>query len=284
MKVSLKNAKRRTQLWVLTALLFAGTLITVVVSRLLNSFGFLDSLLVFVLPALLCAYLFSDNLWNYLHLTTPVNWKIVGLTVLSVIAVYPFINLLNVLNQSMVLPEALHGLEEWMRASETAVEAVLKKILYVNNVWEFIRNVLTMCLLAAVGEELTFRGVLTNILKKGDKMKPVMTIWVVAIIFSAIHFQFYGFVPRMLLGAYFGYLVYYTQSLWMPIIAHFTHNFISIATCTAFQDAPDKMEQVDQIGSGSTLWLSGVSVVLFALIFRQIIIFFHIHCCIKNKL
>ncbi|GHT24241.1 hypothetical protein AGMMS4957_16940 [Bacteroidia bacterium] len=254
---ALKSAGTFTQLWVLLVLLFAGCLT-----------GSVE--LAFVAPAVLCAYFFSDNLWKYLHLDTPVSLKTVGLTILSVIAAYPVVNLTAVWNQSMVLPESLHSVEEWMRTAEDMAEAILTQMLYVTTVWGFLRNVLTLCLLAAIGEEFVFRGILTNILKKDGKTNPFLVIWIVAAVFSAIHIQFYGFVPRMLLGAYFGYLVYYTRSLWVPIVAHFTHNFISIAACTYFQDSPEEMGDFDSIGAGSTLWLSAVCTVLFALLFLKI--------------
>ncbi|GHT51495.1 hypothetical protein AGMMS49982_09080 [Bacteroidia bacterium] len=255
-KGSLSDAGTFEQLWLLVVLVFAGGLTGSMVFT-------------FVAPAIVCAALFSNNLWKYLHLNVPVSLKTVALTVLSIIVAQPFINLTAVLNQQMQLPAALHGLEEWMRTIEDGAQAILEEMLFVTSVWGFVRNVLTLCLLAAVGEELVFRGVLTNILKKDGKTNPFLVIWIVAMVFSAIHFQFYGFVPRMLLGAYFGYLVYYTKSLWVPIIAHFTHNFISVAAYAMLQ-TPDESEYFEQISAGSTLWLAAVSIVLFALIFRQI--------------
>jgi membrane protease YdiL (CAAX protease family) len=80
-----------------------------------------------------------------------------------------------------------------------------------------------VAVLAGVSEELLFRGVLQNIILKTTK-NPHLAIWFTAFTFSFIHFQFYGFVPRMLLGALFGYLYFWTKSLWIPMFAHIVNN------------------------------------------------------------
>ena len=55
-----------------------------------------------------------------------------------------------------------------------------------------------------------------------------LSIWASAIIFSAIHFQFYGFIPRLLLGALFGYLYYWSGNLLIPMFAHFVNNAFGV--------------------------------------------------------
>ena len=59
-------------------------------------------------------------------------------------------------------------------------------------------------------------------------MKAHIAIWITAIIFSAVHFQFYGFIPRVLLGAFFGYLALWSGSLWLPIFAHALNNSLVV--------------------------------------------------------
>jgi len=84
-------------------------------------------------------------------------------------------------------------------------------------------NLLTIAVLPAIGEELLFRGIIQTNLEKGFK-KPHLAIWLTALIFSFIHFQFQGFIPRVLLGALLGYLFLWSRNLWVPIIAHLIYN------------------------------------------------------------
>jgi uncharacterized protein len=88
--------------------------------------------------------------------------------------------------------------------------------------------------LPAIGEEIVFRGIIQNQLFRATHNKHV-AIWIAAILFSAIHFQFFGFVPRMLLGALFGYLYYWSGNLWMSVIAHFANNGFSVLAMYFYQ-------------------------------------------------
>ena len=118
-----------------------------------------------------------------------------------------------------------------------------------------------MAILPAVAEELTFRGVLMNLLEAKGK-RVYLAIWVTAIIFSAIHMQFYGFVPRMLMGALFGYMLVWTGSLWIPILMHLTNNAMAVLLYFVSLRAGWNMDKMDAIGTSNTLWLGIVSLVL----------------------
>ena len=132
-----------------------------------------------------------------------------------------------------------------------------------------IINILLMAVLPAISEELTFRGVLINLFKvKGEKLEvkgesvPHLAIWCSAILFSAIHLQFYGFVPRMLMGALFGYMLVWTGSLWTPILMHFTNNAMAVILYFVSLRAGWDIEMMDAIGTNDTLWLGVVSMVI----------------------
>jgi membrane protease YdiL (CAAX protease family) len=236
---------------------------------LMRELQLLQVLGIFIFPAIICAWLFSDNYRDYLQIDVPICFPVMGLTILSVLVAVPFLNLTYRINQQMIFPEYLKSLEEWMRNTEENTNKISEKILYVRNIWDFVLNILIICVLTGIGEEFTFRGILQNLFGKVVRNHHLI-IWIVAIIFSAVHFQFYGFVPRMLLGAYLGYLLYYTKNIWVPVLAHFTNNCFSVVCYFIFQDNPEKIEDADAIGYGSTLWLSVVSLVLFIFIFRQI--------------
>jgi membrane protease YdiL (CAAX protease family) len=117
----------------------------------------------------------------------------------------------------------------------------------------FIYNLLIMAVIPAIGEELLFRGVIQQQLHFRLK-NPHMAIWITAMLFSAIHMQFYGFIPRMLLGAFFGYLMVWTQSLWVPVLAHFLNNAGAVSM-QYFLGAELTEEKIDTFGTVTDDWI-----------------------------
>jgi membrane protease YdiL (CAAX protease family) len=228
----------------------------------LREVQFISQLCAFIFPSLLLAYLFSDNYREYLRTDSALNGSTIFWTILSMILVIPALNFTTCLNQEMTLPEFLKPLEDLMRNMEEQNAKVTESMLYAKNTTDFIFNILIVAVFAAIGEEFLFRGVLQSVVGKFIHNRHIV-VWTVAILFSSIHFQFYGFIPRMLLGVYFGYLLYYTQNIWIPIMAHFTNNFITVVLYRIYQDDPQTMEAADSIGYGSTWWLAVVSLALF---------------------
>ncbi|WP_426291839.1 CPBP family intramembrane glutamic endopeptidase [Dyadobacter endophyticus] len=126
-------------------------------------------------------------------------------------------------NAAMDLPDALSGLEKWMRDKEDQLSVMTEFLTSYNSFSQLLIALFVVTLLPALGEEMLFRGVIqTKIFQESRNIH--LAIWVSAAIFSAIHFQFYGFLPRMMLGALFGYLYYWTGNLWVAILAHFVNN------------------------------------------------------------
>jgi membrane protease YdiL (CAAX protease family) len=236
---------------------------------LMRGVQFFQTLGIFLLPAIVCAWLFSDNYKEYLHVDHPIQIPVAVWVVISMIVAIPFLNMTYNLNQQMVFPEALKGLETWMKNAEEEASQVTDLMLNTKNISAIVFNFLVICLVAAICEEFMFRGLLQTLFGKVIK-NPHVLIWVIAILFSAIHFQFYGFVTRMLLGAWLGYLMYYTKTIWIPVLAHFTNNFFTVAVYYLFQNNPDMSQKMDALGSGSTWWLAVVSLALFSFCFLQI--------------
>jgi membrane protease YdiL (CAAX protease family) len=90
-------------------------------------------------------------------------------------------------------------------------------------------NIFLMVVVAAFAEELFFRGALQRFLVKqsGDEH---LSIFISAVIFSSVHMQFYGFMPRLTLGILFGYMYYRTGRLIAPILAHALFNGLQVGT------------------------------------------------------
>ena len=236
---------------------------------------FLNSAFMFIIPPFIFTYLFKDNSKTYLNLHMPKPAHII-LAILSIIVAIPLINLLVTWNESLKLPEFLTGIETWMKESEKNAGEITEKILSGSSVGILLVNLMIIAILPGIGEELFFRGLLQKIFSNAFQKKHSydlkrirwsnhLAIWVVAILFSAIHLQFYGFIPRMLLGVWFGYLLYWSGSVWVPVIAHITNN--SLSTIFSFTENNNYINKdPNVIGIGETYWLSIFSSVLILLI------------------
>lgn len=182
------------------------------------------------------------------------------------VAALPMISLLTEWNKGMELPSFLASMEEMMRQMEESAKEVTDQFLNTSSVGMMFVNLFVMALLPAICEEMMFRGWLQRVL--GKSVNYHTAIWVSAFVFSAIHFQFYGFIPRMLIGAALGYLYYYTGSLWMPIIAHFVNNAAAVVTAFLSYNGYTSID-FDLMGIGDTWYLSVASIaVCLALMFR----------------
>lgn len=229
-------------------------------SSLLKSLQIVQSFGFFIIPPFILAYLWSRNTISYLQLNKFFSVKTMGYTIIAMIVVIPFINLISELNQNMVLPHFMKSVENWMKINEEKASGVLETFLAVNTWGGLAFNIFLMGVLPAVGEELFFRGILQRIIS--EKWGKHWGVWITAFIFSAIHFQFFGFLPRFLLGAFLGYLLAWSGSLWLPIIAHFINN--SLAVVFYFLKNKGYIQfDIDTIGTTENQWIGLVSLALF---------------------
>ena len=190
--------------------------------KLMQSLGMLFQ---FALPVFVCVKLFSEKPFSFLDLqkTSTKNYLFASMFAFSAI---PAINFFAWINAQMKLPKFLAGLENLIRAAEDELMRITEQMLAVDTLGGLAVNLVVIALLAAVCEELFFRGLLQKTLS--ERINKHAAIWVTALIFSAVHMQFYGFLPRMLLGAALGYMVFFSGSLWLPILAHFINNAVGV--------------------------------------------------------
>lgn len=222
----------------------------------------------FLLPPFLMAFLWTKQPLEWLKLKSETRGYGLWAIFLMLIAL-PAINLVGYFNQQMSLPAFLEPLEQWMKTAEENAAHLTEQFLSVTTFDGLIINILLMALLPAVAEELTFRGVLQRLIQtqtneaiNREGKRVHLAIWCTAILFSAIHMQFYGFLPRMLMGALFGYALVWTGSLWIPILMHFTNNAMAVILYFLAIRSGWDMDKVDTIGTNDTLWLGVVSLVL----------------------
>lgn len=187
----------------------------------------LSSIFLFVLPALLFSQAKTGDGLRYLKLHKQPDNLALLLLIGVMLTVLPFVGYVGYWNQGIVLPDFLSDVETWMRTAEEQMAQVLEVFLVMDSPLDLLFNLLMVAVFPAIGEELLFRGTLQSFLKEWTR-KPHLAIWVTAFIFSFIHFQFYGFFPRFLLGVVLGYLFYWSGSLWYPIIGHFFNNGLQV--------------------------------------------------------
>lgn len=208
----------------------------------------LQTIGIFVVPAILSAFLFSKKPWHYLGFQT-VKLDTILKTLLIVLVALPGINFLASVNQ-------LIPLSDWIIEMERKAEALTKAFLITNNFWVYLVNIFVIAILPAIGEELIFRGILQRRLVELTRSRWIGII-IAAALFSGIHMQFQGFIPRFALGVAFGYLLEVTGSIWVPIAAHFFNNAIA-ATGYMLLGVGTVDERIEDIGGLSDLWLLGI--------------------------
>lgn len=179
----------------------------------------------FLVPALLFAYC-QDRMWfNYNFANRKPPYSMTNIVLILSITLLPVVGVLSSFNQNIMPQEGT--IAEFMRNMEEAANHILELVTSQHSTWDLIANLLIFALLAGVCEEFFFQGALQPLMMKWTK-NPHVGILITALIFSALHFQFYGFIPRFLLGVYLGYLFFWSRSLWLPILAHVLHNALSI--------------------------------------------------------
>jgi len=174
-----------------------------------------------LLPSILFALLIYENPWKQSGFGPSSSGWFYPLAALIVLAAIPMIQAMAAWNESLHLP--LRGMDKWIRDTERSQDGFIKRMLDMPTPSLLLLNLFTMAFCTALGEEAFFRGVIQKILFRATGRMHV-AVWLGAILFSALHFQFLGFFPRVLLGLILGYLYAYSGSLWPSILAHFVYN------------------------------------------------------------
>lgn len=218
----------------------------------------IQQVLLFLFPALLCAYLFNKRPLHFLKADKLPNIKFTALAIFLILAVQPVIAFTAYYNEQMALPDFMAGIEKQMRAMEDSARAMMEQMLAGDSITILLVNLFIIAVMAGIVEEFMFRGALQQIINK-ITLNYHIAVWITAFIFSAIHFQFYGFIPRVLLGALLGYVFVWSGNLWVPIIVHFTNNAMSVLLMKAYENKPEYKE-IENLGVGDSWWLTLISV------------------------
>ena len=180
------------------------------------------SIMIFISP-----YFYVNKLNNYSIKIFPIN----STPVILVLSSTFFFMILNSgvieWNKSINFPEFMNSFEQWALTKENQLEKVTLFLISFDNISEYLIGVLTIALIPGIFEEFFFRGVLQKNLFLISK-NVHLAVWISAILFSAIHMQFYGFFPRLFMGVLFGYMFYWSGNIIYPMLAHTFNNFFSL--------------------------------------------------------
>jgi membrane protease YdiL (CAAX protease family) len=235
--------------------------------EVLKYFQLAQSIGLFIFPSIVLALLFGKNVLQYLKLRGMPNYVNLILVIAIVLFSSPAINLVGEWNANMQLPDWLEGIESWMKTTEDSAARLTELFVSASTLKGLLFNIFLIGVIPAIGEEFLFRGVVQRIIAEWTKNKH-LAVWISAIAFSALHMQFYGFIPRALLGAMFGYMFIWSGNLWLPVLAHFVNNTAAVIAYYYYQNGLMDIDP-DSLGTkgASGLITAFFSVVLVALLF-----------------
>ncbi len=240
----------------------------------------IQDLFIFIIPAVGTAMIATKLPARLLCID---KWPRPNMLILSIIVFLCSIPAMNTIiewNKSWHLPESLAAFESYFRQLEEGAEATSRILMNGATIPSLIVSVLIVGVLAGFSEELFFRGAFQRIFGQ-TRVNQHVVIWSVALIFSLFHLQLFGLIPRILLGAFFGYLLWWSKSLWLPIILHVLNNSIVVIAEYFNNNATGKLSgssiKIDNIGadlsSPTSIFIVTTSIILTTigifLIYRQ---------------
>jgi membrane protease YdiL (CAAX protease family) len=215
-------------------------------------FQIAQSFSVFIIPGLLAGYFFWGHPTRGLGLTGP-KASLIVLSSLIILACQPLAGYLGLFNSQMELPGFLEGLEAWMQQTEESANNLIFQFLDTGHPGQIAINILMITILPALGEEMLFRGSLQPIATQWLKNKHA-AVWFTAFLFSAIHLQFFTFLPRFFLGLLLGYLMVWGKNLWYSVAGHFTNNLMALVVFYYYRHAHPDINPLEPSPDELSLW------------------------------
>ena len=232
----IKKTTKFERLFILLALIIIGLILGTVIGfayvfitksnpQDLNALRFMQissQLFTFVFPPIAYAFLVKEKPVNALGLkNSKILWFLIGTAM--IFAIMPLNSIFAEWNAGLTLPDSMSKIESLMKQMQESATAMIEKFVSVDTIGSLILNLFMIAGLAAIGEELLFRSIIQTSLIKICKNAHV-GILIASAIFSFIHLEFYGFVPRLILGMLLGYMFYFSGSIWIPMLMHFLNN------------------------------------------------------------
>jgi membrane protease YdiL (CAAX protease family) len=219
----------------------------------------ITSIGMFIFSAIAAAYFIDYDWKNFLGLNKKPKLKVVLISALFIIIILPFTNFLTEFNSNLHLPQFMGGLEDFFREKEEQMTKIMESFLQPSGMIGLLVNLFVIAVIPAIGEELTFRGIIQKVLLRWFK-HPHWAIIVTAFLFSAMHFQFLSFLPRFFLGLVLGYIYIWSGSIWLSILIHFINNAMAVIFYNFYYggEIGNYMEKVGTSENGMPWALVGV--------------------------
>lgn len=221
----------------------------------------------FLLPALITALMLNRKPMKLLGFSKKIKLTQVGLVCAIMFAGIFVSGFFSYINELFPISD---GWKQSFDKMESDYNSMVQSILSLDSVADYLIGLVVMAFLPALCEETLFRGGLQNYMTRWTR-KPWLSIIVVSILFSALHFSFYGFLSRLFLGVMLGLLYEYSGKLWLSIIAHFFNNAFAV---TAIYILKQQGKPIDEaIADKSSTWLGVFAipvVIALLIVFRKI--------------
>jgi membrane protease YdiL (CAAX protease family) len=191
------------------------------ISRLLNTVA---AFLSFLLPAFLLARVLSKKPFAQLGFSSAISAK-------------QLLLILALTFTSIMLSGALGELNEWIpipakwyakaKAMEDLYKAAMMSMATMHSFSDYLLALVVLAAAPALFEEVLFRGGFQQVFIGWTKNKWAGII-ITSLLFSAIHFSYFGFLPRLALGMILGLIFYYSKNIWLNIFLHFLNNALVV--------------------------------------------------------
>lgn len=236
----------------------------------------ISTFFMFFIPAVVYARIVSKKPLQYLGYNRWLKIEQVVLVILIMIACLPLVGALAELTEKIPLSAAL---AKKFKEAEENYQKQVELIMVMKTGVDFIWSLIIVAILPAIFEETVFRGGLQNLLTKWIKL-PVLAIIITSIVFSAVHFSFYGFFARMALGIVLGLIYYHSGNIWLNILAHLFNNGAAV-TFTYFQMQKTGKLPEKELESTMPLWMGALALII---IIALIIAFVRVSKPLKQKI
>jgi membrane protease YdiL (CAAX protease family) len=230
-------------------------------TQIANAFA---SIIGFGVPALVVAYFTKGTFASNLGFKPIASEKQVGIVILLAFTGLILSGALGDLTDKITFSSSIRT---WATDLEAQYKKALMAMTQMRSIGDLILAIVAIAVVPAIVEELYFRATLQKIIIDWSG-KPLLAIVITAILFSAFHFSYFGFLSRMSLGIVLGLIYYYTKTIWLPILMHFVNNAIGVSALYAVRNNPKKIDQV--MDSNLTFYWVFIGLVALVILFKQL--------------
>ncbi|MBY0476716.1 MAG: CPBP family intramembrane metalloprotease [Chitinophagaceae bacterium] len=212
-----------------------------------------STIIIFFIPAVITARIASTKPFPRLGFHKGIHLNRAITAILILLCALPLVGFLAEINKAIPISASL---KKTFDALESQYAEQVKLMATFKSPADYMIALFIIALMPAIVEEIFFRGAMQNIFMRWFKI-PWLVILITGFIFSAIHFSWYGFIPRLALGMVLGYIFYFTGNLWYSIIAHFFNNALMV-TILYWQYTKDKKIDME-VGESAPWWAGAIS-------------------------